>query len=336
MKRKQLVVGLISVALLAVLVVFLESLELDQEEYLSISWIVSVIVLLVIGNRAIAKGLDKIMPWSNWGSWRFILHIMVVLAYSLFVLNTTYYILKEWLTQDPPSPEQFLAMNLLGIILIIPVTALYFGFYFLRSWQSSEVRNQKLEKEQLKIQLDSLKNHLDPHFMFNNLNILSALIDKDAEASQKFLEKFAEVYRFLLQNKNSELVDLEQELQFLMSYYYLIECRYEDMVSLDNRLNVEEEGHFIPPFTLQMLFENGIKHNTITAKKPLHFELFCEEGTLVIRNNINPKMTPVESHKSGLDNIRSRYRYFTDKEVVVDDDGAHFTVRVPLVEVEDA
>lgn len=336
MKRKQIVVGLISLGILALIILFLSLLELSAEEYLSMSWVVTVIVLLVFGNRGIGKFLDTVMPWKSWGAWRFILHLLMALAYSLLVLNFTYYGLKEWLTQDPPTPEQFFAMNVLGTIIIIPVTALYFGFYFLRSWQSSEVRNQRLEKEQLKIQLDSLKNHLDPHFMFNNLNILSALIDKDTAASQKFLEKFAEVYRFLLQNKNSELVDLEQELQFLKSYFYLIECRYEDMVSLDNRLKVEDQGYFVPPFTLQMLFENGIKHNTITTKKNLRFELYCEDCFLVVRNNINPKVTPVESHKSGLDNIRSRYRYFTDKPVEVADDDGYFTVRVPLIEVEEA
>lgn len=337
MPRRVLIVSLISLIILVPIVYILIELELELEEYLFLIWFVLVIAMLVIGFKLIGKAFDRLMPWKRWGGLRFVVHILAVLAYSLMALNGTYYGLKEWLTNDPPTPEQLLGMNLLGTLIIVPFTAFYFGFYFLRSWQSSEVRNQKLEKENLKTQLDSLKNHLDPHFLFNNLNILSALIEKDnKEAPRKFLEKFAEVYRFLLQNKNSELVDLEQELKFLDSYYYLIQSRYEDMVSLDNSLDEHSSSLFVPPFTLQMLFENGIKHNTITARRKLHFELFCKDSLLVVRNNINPKLTPVESHKSGIDNIRKRYKYFTDQEVEVEDDGKFFTVRLPLIEVEEA
>mgnify|MGYP001803188315 CR=1 FL=1 len=337
MSKRVLIVSIISLLILVPIAYLLVVLELQMEEYLFLMWFVAVISLLVVGFRYLSKGFDRWMPWKRWGGLRFVVQLLSVLAYSLLAINSTYYGLKEWLTKDPATPDQFISMNLLGALIIVPFTAFYFGFYFLRSWQSSEVRNQTLEKENLKTQLDSLKNHLDPHFLFNNLNILSALIEKDnKEAPRKFLEKFAEVYRFLLQNKNSELVDLGQELKFLDSYYYLIQSRYEDMVAFDNQLDAQSSYYFIPPFTLQMLFENAVKHNTITAKRNLRFELVREDSNLVVRNNINPKLTPVESHKSGLDNIKQRFKYFTDQEVQVSDDGNFFTVRLPLIEVEEA
>ena len=319
-----------------ILIVFLSILKLEWRVYVAISWVALILVLFIFGNRLIWRGLDKFLAWAKFMSVRFFIQLLVSVIFIMLIVNGSYFLLREILTNDPPTPEQVTAMNFFGVIIAVPVLSINFGLHFLKAWKQSELEAEQLQKENAKSELQSLKNHLDPHFLFNNLNILGALIDKDKELSKEFLNKFAEVYRSLLSSKGDELVALEDELNFLDTYLFLIRCRFGNNVSFIKCLDCDFSTYFVPPLTLQMLLENGIKHNIISDEKPLRFELSTtDDGYLIFGNNLQEKMNKGFSHGTGIDNIKQRYKHFTDKEVYVKKTDKVFEVHIPIVEVEE-
>ncbi len=303
---------------------------------MTFGWIVLIIALLWTGNAQISKYLDFKLPWLEYGTVRFFSQLASGLIYSLLVINLSYLVLKSLFTTDPPSIAQIIVMNTYGVLIILPVISIYFGVHFLRSWRKSELEAEKFQKESIKSQLEALKNHLDPHFLFNNLNILSSLIDKDKDLSQAYLEKFAEIYRVILQSKVTEVIPLSEEMDFINAYIYLIKIRFEENIEISMQLDSESTSKMLPPLTLQMLVENAIKHNIITESKPLKIEISSNGSqSLIVKNNLNPKPTAKNDSGSGLENIENRYAYFTNEKIKLKNDGVYFTVEVPLIEVDE-
>ena len=188
----------------------------------------------------------------------------------------------------------------------------------------------------MRSQLDSLKNHLDPHFLFNNLNILAALIDSDQQASKTFIQKFAEVYRTLLHSKSGDLISLRDELDFIQSYIYLMKVRFQNLIELESNVSAIAQGRMLPPLTLQMLVENVVKHNAISERMVLWIDIQSQgDEYLSVKNTINLKKgTGDETSGTGLANIKQRYAHFTELPVKVLQSDSHFEVLVPLLKIE--
>ena len=303
--------------------------------YISLGWFVIVAILLWWGNRFLTLRLDRILPWSRWGNLRFFIHLLLGLSYLLVLMNLTYLVLKITLTTDPPTYEQLVVTNVYGAFIFIPVFSIYFSLHFLRHWRKSELAVERYQKENIRSQLESLKSHLDPHFLFNNLNILSALIDKDPHRSKLFMDKFADVYRFLLRTKSDDLIPLSEELDFIGSYIYLIRTRFDDNIQFTLNLKPGHVTWMLPPLTLQMLIENAIKHNLIHENSPLAIQLLqLDDDYLIVSNTLNEKKEISDRKGSGLDNIKNRYLHFTDKPVKIIKTKTHFEVHIPLLEIE--
>lgn len=301
-------------------------------------WIIIIALLLWFGNRQLTIRLDRLMPWSRYGNWRFFIQLALGIAYLLFLINLIYYIIKTSLTSTPPVWEQMIVVNFWGAVIFIPVFSLYFSLHFLKHWRTSELEVEKNQKERMRSQLDSLKNHLDPHFLFNNLNILASLIEKDKTASRNFIQKFAEVYRSLLRTKSDDLILLSEELDFVDAYMYLIRVRFEDHIQIKITLQNHTKNKMLPPLTLQMLLENVIKHNLVSETQPLKIEILERAGNyLVVRNTLHTKTEQASAgERSGLENIRKRYAHFTEQAVTVVKTETHFEVSIPLLEIENA
>ena len=190
-----------------------------------------------------------------------------------------------------------------------------------------------MEKENIRTQLEVLKSHIDPHFLFNNLNILSSLIDEDKEIARSFLDNFAEVYRYVLKNKQVELVSLAEELEFLDSYVFLLKNRYGNKIVYQKDVFCKSDEKMIPPLSLQIVVENAVKHNSIDEASPLNIELSVEDDKLVIKNNLKPKKIKPESSKSGLSNIKKRFEFISEREVDILNIESHFIVKLPLIAI---
>lgn len=196
---------------------------------------------------------------------------------------------------------------------------------------SLEGKAQLLEKEKTQVMYENLKQHLNPHFLFNSLTSLSSLIRIDQKMAGNFLDKMSKVYRYILKNRDNETVPLSDEIKFVQLYIDLQKTRFEKGLLIN--MDIAEEYHHrkIAPVTLQNLVENAIKHNTADAEAPLLIDLFIKDDYLVVMNTLQKKNFVETSNKQGLGNMQSLYRFLSDRPMTVEEDGTHFIVKVPLI-----
>jgi sensor histidine kinase YesM len=202
--------------------------------------------------------------------------------------------------------------------------------------QKKELENytEQLEKENILAQYEALKNQVNPHFLFNSLNALGSLIKKDPAEAYKFTKEFAKIYRVVLELKEHSLVHLSEELDFIKSYLFLQIIRFGDNLKVDINIPSQYLDYFIPPFSLQLVVENAIKHNIISEEQPLHIEIYYEGNRLVVRNNLQIRSNFHGSTGVGSKNMELRYKLISDEEPEFYTDGQYYYVRLPLVASE--
>jgi len=193
------------------------------------------------------------------------------------------------------------------------------------------IKSEVLQKENILFQFEALKNQVNPHFLFNNFSTLINLIPENPKLAENYVHNLSNVYRYILTTSTSKLQELRYELEFVKSYLFLVEIRFDNNINLI--VNIEEEyyGYFIPLLSLQLLIENAIKHNVVSAKKKLNISIINEGDVLVVKNNIQKKCSVEESTKVGLQNIIKRYSLITDRKVEIINTEAEFIVRIPLI-----
>jgi len=197
-------------------------------------------------------------------------------------------------------------------------------------WQDALKREQKLREENLVFQNETLKNQINPHFLFNSLNTLSALISTNPEAADRFVSKLASTYRYILENSRKDKIPLESELEYIKNYSDLHKIRDEEKIVL--RINAPEADKYkIIPVSLQILIENAIKHNITTRENPLIIDVFIEDQYIVVKNILQKMATNLESTGLGLKNLAERVRLSTGKPLIIEETGDHFVVKVPLL-----
>ncbi|MEC4114884.1 2TM domain-containing protein [Myroides pelagicus] len=198
--------------------------------------------------------------------------------------------------------------------------------------KNQQIVQQKVITGAVSAQFESLKNQLDPHFLFNSLNVLGALIEEDQEKAVAFNQSLSRTYRYILDQKNKELVPLEEELAFAKMYIELLQMRFEDSLTFEFPEAIKQEGAKVVPLSLQLLLENVIKHNKATSSKPVHIVIKEEaEGYLTVRNNLNKK-TIIDTRKGiGLENIATRYSLLTSKPIKVEETEDFFSVKIPIL-----
>ncbi|MCF0038738.1 sensor histidine kinase [Dyadobacter fanqingshengii] len=228
--------------------------------------------------------------------------------------------------------EKMVNVYLFELLAVLLLTCLYEVNYSLRKWKEIKINKEAIKKAGLQGQLQSLKSQVNPHFLFNSLNTLSALINDEPARAEQFVDEMAKVYRYLLQTNQHELTTLATEIRFIKSYYHLLRTRHDTGLELVINVSDSAQNKYIPPLTLQLLVENAVKHNTILEKKPLLIEITSlENDQLEVRNNLLEKSTRVKSTKLGLANIEAKYKLLSDRQPVIDLSADHFTVLLPLL-----
>jgi hypothetical protein len=223
----------------------------------------------------------------------------------------------------------------LSLILLLIAGTIY-SFYQYRVRQSNEVhrlqaQTSRLEKDKTEIQYQNLINHLNPHFLFNSLTSLNSLILTEPKQASKFLQKLSLIYRYILQNKEKESVTLEHEINFVKNYIDLQKSRFEEGLVINIDIPNQYLSDGIVPVTLQNLFENAIKHNTIEDEKPLIISVYIEDEYLMVENNIQRKAYVETSNKQGLESLKKLYYYLTSEPVEIIETNEIFKVKVPLL-----
>lgn len=294
--------------------------------------------VLGVGNGLINEFLNKRFPWSEATTKRAIISIISILIANIILVHFCNYMnfvvfQKAATTQEYFSGRyNFTNWFTINIALLISTFLHAKGFMEeLKKTSRKEVVEQKLIAKSANAQFESLKNQLDPHFLFNSLNVLSSLIDENPTQAQKFTASMSKIYRYVLEQKDKELVTIEDEIEFAKTYCDLLKTRFEDSVNFIFDVKDEDLQKFVVPLSLQLLLENCIKHNLATSSKPLWIKIFTEGGTLCIENNLQIREQMKESAGIGLSNIVQRYSLLTDKNVFIEKSEDYFKVKLPVL-----
>jgi two-component system, LytTR family, sensor kinase len=222
--------------------------------------------------------------------------------------------------------------NSAALFCTIMIIAIYESIYFMHQLRHSVEETENLKRENLAAQLNALRTQVNPHFLFNNLNTLSSIIPDDPKQAVDFVQQLSKVYRHILEVKDEKSILLKDELDLMNAYTFLLKTRFGDNLAVNINVSAEKMQKKIVPLSLQILMENAIKHNIVSSEKPLHIDVFAENGSLVISNNLQMKNQINESTGIGLDNIRNRYKLLSDKPVKVTESETNFTVSIPLID----
>ncbi|MBL0357902.1 MAG: histidine kinase [Chitinophagaceae bacterium] len=217
--------------------------------------------------------------------------------------------------------DKLIHSNSAAIFCTITIIAIYESIYFMHELRHSVEETENLKRENLSAQLNALRTQVNPHFLFNNLNTLCSIIPEDPKQAVDFVQQLSKLYRHILEVKDEKSIPLKDELDVLKAYAFLLKTQFGSNLEIDIDVADEKLQKRIVPLSLQLLMENAIKHNIVSADKPLKINVFSENGSLIVSNNLQKKNQLHESTGIGLDNIRNRYKLLGDKTVEVTEKG---------------
>jgi sensor histidine kinase YesM len=281
-------------------------------------------VVLWKGNDYLGSYISSKISWIKFPVKRFFIGVISTFA---FTLTSIYLLSALW--------KAIFQINisygvLYSVIITVIISLFLHGRAFLLNWQQSKIDAERLLRENIAGKYEALKNQVNPHFLFNSLNALSNLVYEDQDKAVKFIKQLSEVYRYVLDTRDQEIVSLTQEIKFLESYIYLQQIRFENR--LDIEMNITNPNVYVTPLALQMLIENAIKHNIVSADDPLKIRVYQENGHVVVENNLQRKEVLAEpSAGVGLENIVKRYELLTEKKVEILDGPEKFVVKLPVL-----
>ena len=289
--------------------------------------------LIYVGIRFINGILNEQFPWRNDPRKRFMVQALSNIGFSVIAVAVAS--LVAGLLSMGSGFTQF-ADLVVTLVVVAAVTLIVvlgdLSTYLLTNWRTSLAQAEKFQKESVESQLQMLKAQVNPHFLFNSLNTLSSLIYQDQDTAADFLRQLSRVYRYVLESRNKEVILLKEEMAVMDAYIFLLEMRFARNLKFDLQINEGSKEYLIAPMTLQMLVENAIKHNVVSAKRPLEVRIANQgNDVLEVSNNLQKKEIMETSTGMGLRNIRGRYAHLTNKTVEVAETAERFSVTIPLI-----
>lgn len=279
--------------------------------------------------------LNKAAPWGK----RIFTRIAIQLGLTVTIaaiISLVITLSANWISAY--SDHDLTSIVIVNILIYAVVNILLMAV--LEGWIAyDESRNSKILADNLKTELSQikfevLKSQINPHFMFNSLNVLSGLINKDVKKAQQFIDEFSRIYRYVLETIEQPVTTLEKELDFTRSYLFLQQIRYGENLSYSVNIASGLLDSMLPPLSLQVVLENATKHNIVNEAKPLSIEILNEDNFLVIKNNIQPKISKGISTGLGLKNLVKRYSLVSDKVPVFWIDTNYYIAKLPLINSE--
>jgi hypothetical protein len=291
--------------------------------------------LLGYGNAEITEWLNNYLPWTGNITKRLIASVVCTFVYTsiawVFIIWLWIWVddgqmlsITDLMTVLPKNMRAFWITHLITLV----VSSFMHGRSFLIEWKKTAIEAERLKKEQISTKYEALRNQVNPHFLFNSLNVLTTLVHKDADMAEKFIRQLSDNYRYVLDTREQEVVSLSEEVRNLNAYIFLMKIRFGD--SLKATISDTIDGQ-VAPLTLQMLVENAIKHNEVSKSNPLSIEVYQEGDYIVVKNNLQKKNNVSDSTGVGLENIKARYGFLSEKGVVIDDNDGYFTVKIPII-----
>ena len=325
-----------SVLALIILVVFFGNVFDGPQSFLiGFIWSFSICATQWAGPMLIIYTLDKRLPWIDKPVTRTFTQFILMLLWSVSAFVSVQLLMMYLINGLPPSEAwQYATESIIYTFLIALFISLAFtAIGFFRAWRESVLSEAAIKAEMMSYKYESLRNQINPHFLFNSFNVLSDLVYEDQAQAVKFIRQMSDLFRYVLDSRDKELVSLGEELEFMNSYVFLLKTRFGDKLKLDIDLNPEINAYIVP-MTLQLLVENAVKHNEVSEKFPLSISIRQKDQYIEVENALKPKPTGNDSKKTGLKNISQQFAFFTDKEIEVKSTETHFLVRVPIIMME--
>lgn len=285
------------------------------------------------GNRLIQKILEK--RTATQGRYRFLIFFFLSsIAWSAALSAIIFYLAARnvyHMTADQLVITLKLGVTL-GTRINLFLQVVHLIFFFFRQYRHQQLEAEELKRAHAQAQLQAIRNQVNPHFLFNNLNVLATLIMQERREANTFIEEFSIVYRHVLNSQQRELVTVGEELEFMEHYLFLLSHRFPRSIRVDIRIETAYRAFLIVPMALQMLVENAIKHNIVSADRPLEIDIYVDgEERLVVSNILQLRKSVDRSTRIGLNNIDQRYRLISQKTITVSASDVHFSVMLPLI-----
>lgn len=293
-------------------------------------WLFNLLLWIFLwkGNGALSMYVDSKIPWIKFPLKRLWVGIVCTIGYTVIVVILVLEGITRGFNFNFGKGYEITIYISMAITIVISLT-LHSRQFFLH-WQKAAQDAARYEKESIIAKYESLKGQINPHFLFNTLNVLTNLVYEDQDKAVKFIKQLSQVYRHVLDTRDQELISIQDELNFLNSYLYLQQIRFGDKLRLN--IQMDNANCMIPPLVLQMLVENAIKHNVISNDDPLTISIYESENFLVVENNLQRKMVlPHESPGIGLENIRKRYAMMSALPIEVTETENVFSVKLPVI-----
>ncbi len=290
---------------------------------------------LAFGAGAISKKMYKGRQWMENSTKRYIKTMLLITIYiivDIIIINLLWFHYTQSITYgEIIDSKMFIWTSLIEFFIGTSIFLIILSAKFAKSLTQYYSEMEKNKEALSKYRYATLKNQINPHFLFNSLNVLSGIMYKDTEKADEFISKLANIYRYVLDIQEAEVISLSKEINFAKDYLYLQSIRLGNNLSYSIEVN---ENKMIIPMALQILIENAIKHNSISDKKELKITISNDNKYVVISNNRNPKQEATIGHEIGIKNIKERYKFLTDREIKIVETPAKFKVYLPLLDLQ--
>lgn len=310
--------------------------EVKFNNHLLISFIYTMLYTFSLGyaNKAVFVFLDRIFEENRFSLKRIVIGFLASFIVSLlviFLLRITEDVIIEKKTFSEFIANENAGNYVFAIIVTFIVSVSLYAFHFYRAYQENKLKEQKVIAGTASAKFETLKNQIDPHFLFNSLNVLSSLIEENPDQAQKFTTSLSKIYRYVLEQKDKELISVEEELSFAKTYMNLLKMRFENSITFELPSDFNNNEAKVVPLSLQLLLENTIKHNVVSEKKPLHIKIYVENNYLIVQNNLQKKEVLQDRKGVGLQNIVNRYGLISERKVLIQENESFFRVMIPIL-----
>ena len=289
---------------------------------------------LCLVNGYFFDALNKYVPWEAHPKKRAYFGVVgsiLITMLTLVLLNTLLWVYIWGNDFEVLWNYENRSFYVIALVITIIVSTTIHAIGFFQEIQKEKKISQQLRQEKLATELNALRTHVDPHFLFNSFNVLSGLIDEDPEKAQKFLAGLSKIYRYVLEQRNEDTSTVGEELDFAQKYLDLQKMRFEDSIAVNTEIDEKIKEKKIPSLSLQLLLENAIKHNGFSISNPLQITISEQNEFLVVSNNIQHRSNIKASAGMGLDNINERYKLLAKEGITIDSSNELFTVKLPLL-----
>jgi two-component system, LytTR family, sensor kinase len=332
LKFKQFIIANVLLAFVIVALLMRGSFDSYQNFLLSFVWVFIICITQWTGAALINYLIDLRIKWIKQPILRTFVGMITLVSYAVLAFTAVQFIMLYILYHTAPAEAwQIVSRSIIYTLLISLFMSLTFtAIGFFKAWQRALIKAEKLKAEMMAYKYESLRNQLNPHFLFNSFNVLSDLVYADQAQAVKFIQQMSELFRYVLDSRDKELVPLTEELEFMRSFTYLLKTRFGDKLNIVIDLEAGS-GEYIVPMTMQLLVENAVKHNEISEAFPLVITIRKNEDYLEVENSMRLKSAGENSKNTGLKNIEQQFSFFTDKQIEINDANGSFRVRVPIL-----